>query len=143
MAPTTRWHGTTIGSGLRPLAAPDGTGLAGVAEAPGLLAVTDRLAVGDRAQRLPGGELELRAVGGQRHVERLPVAGEVLVELGSGLRQDRVIAGRGVLGRGRRRQLLVGQVDLDEGIVVGDERDRADRTVDGRAMVHNRVLSQR
>ena len=81
-----------IGSGLRPLAAPDGTG-PGVAEAAGLLAVADRLAVGNRAQCLPGGELELRAVGRQRHVERRPVAGEVLVELGGRLRQDGVSPG--------------------------------------------------
>ena len=58
--------------------------LAGVAEAAGLLAVADRGAERDRRQPLPRRALERRAARVERHVERRPVAGEVLLELTAG-----------------------------------------------------------
>jgi hypothetical protein len=92
----------------------------------------------------------------QRDVELDALAGEVLAKLGRRLAEHRAFGGRRVLGIARRRVwavprrlgCAVRQVHLDEDVVLGDERDRADRAVDGRALtsawlVHGRFLSHR
>src|SRR6478609_3945270 len=59
----------------------DGAGLVRVPEPARLLAVADRLPVGDGAQRLPRPQLEVGAVRVERQVEVRAGSGEVLAEL--------------------------------------------------------------
>src|SRR5262249_2814718 len=62
---------------------------ADVAEQPGLIAIADRLAVGDLAQGVPRGELEVGALRVEFEVELRALAGEVLIELGDGRDEER------------------------------------------------------
>src|SRR4051812_9551131 len=64
-----------------PVGGTDGTRLADVTAATGLLAVADRLAERDRAQRPPPLELEGRPDGIEGDVEADTFTGEVLVQL--------------------------------------------------------------
>src|SRR5664280_2785004 len=70
----------------------DRTCLADIAELAGLLAVRHRRSVRDRAQHLPGGELERGAGGVERQGEAATGAREVLAQLYGELVEDRVRA---------------------------------------------------
>src|SRR4051794_11674503 len=96
----------------------------GALDALGELAVADRLAVGDRAQRLPDLLLERRAGERQVDVEVAPVAGEVLGELGADPGEGVVVA----LPAGGGRAVHVEQ--LERGAVPGEE-ELADGAVGG------------
>ena len=87
---------------VAPVRRADRPGLAVVAEAAGLLAVADRLAVRDRRQPPPRLQLERRAERSQRQVERLTVAVEVLAELRGRRRRGRARSGHRVRRRRRR-----------------------------------------
>ena len=81
-APTTRWQGRTIGSGFRFITVPDRPRRAGSADLRGESAVCRRVAVLDSVQLLEDTPVELRRRAEvELEVERVPAAGEVLVEL--------------------------------------------------------------
>ena len=77
----TRWQGTMIDTGLRPLAKSDGAGGVRAPHPAGELAVADGLAVGDVLQVRPDRALEVGALEPDRDVEFGEVAAEVGVEL--------------------------------------------------------------
>lgn len=84
--PITRWHGTMMLTGLRPLAA-DGPDRVDVADDQRLLQVAARLPVRDVQQRPPHPQLEVGAMQVERYVELGQLAREVRRELPGNLAQ--------------------------------------------------------
>ena len=127
LQPITRWQGRTIETGLRPFAAPIARTADGPADAVRLLAVGAGLAVGDPGERLPGCELERRAVEVEREVERRARAGEVLVELRGRCVENRRVTGReGLAGETDAVEAAVGPDHGAQSLVTRDEGERAD-----------------
>jgi len=83
---------------IAPVGRADRAGLAGVAEAPGLLAVADRLSVRDLPEHPPHSLLERRAAWIEGEIERRSHAGEIFSELVGRDAED-----RGGLGQGGER----------------------------------------
>ena len=73
----TRWHGTTIGIGLAPFAAPTARTACRRADGGGDLEVTPRLAVRDPFQFAPDALLKCGALHVQGQIEVAQFAGEI------------------------------------------------------------------
>ena len=126
--PTTRWHGTTIESGLRPTAPPTARAIAGspssrasspyvVVSPYGMRAISSQTRSWNASPAVDVGQLERR-----------PPAGEVLAEL----LLDVLESGLGADAERRRvgKVPVVRVVHAGQRAVVGDERQLAERRVD-------------
>ena len=81
LAPTTRWQGTRIGAGFRPVAAPTARAAGGRPIASANLAVAARLPEGDALKLSPYKPLELGPLHVEGEVEVPTLPAEILLEL--------------------------------------------------------------
>ena len=134
---TTRWHGTTTGTGFVAHAVPAAAHGAGRSDRGGDGGVALGGAERDHAQVLehltpePRGEAQV-----DRDVERAPAAGEVLVELARDAvearrRQEDPRAHRGRQGVEHGVVALAREGDAHEPLRRGGQQERAERAVDG------------
>ena len=93
-----------------------------------------RFAAGNREQHGPHPALEIGAAEFEREIEGAAFAGEVLVELVGGRREDRVIGSIDRMVEGQLRGRGAAPDDGEQGGVGGEEMERADRSfVEGRS----------
>ena len=125
-APITRWHGTMIGIGLRPLAAPTARALFGVAETarPARRSSPSRRTGSStgRARRRAGTACP-RGASGTSNSVRVPAkysSSWRAVGRGPGASGSRVESSSDAVGP----SACVGEPDLDASLAVGDERQR-------------------
>ena len=136
--PITRWHGTTMATGLRALARPTARlasqRAGGLAEAAGERAVGECRPGGDPAQRRPDRLLERRAFGSHGNlVESIELTGQIGAQAAG---EALGVIGLGDPGIAARPQqphhpgLLVGVVQRAQAAAIGDQIEAADGRVD-------------